>query len=101
MGPDVRRDDIRCLFSFNADLTGPRPAVICCVTARRVTMSQRGDLAVSGKSGRSFCTSRLVEEGRFGRSSRYVECGMRWTLRRQARLRKTTGDATDGEVVRS
>jgi hypothetical protein len=63
--------------------------------ARRANLSHMFALAPSGKSRRCSRASRLDEEGRFGRSSRYVGrgCGGRgWHMRR-------TWPEADGEVV--
>src|ERR1700722_12751343 len=63
--------------------------------ARRANLSQVSALATSGKSKPSSRASRLDEEGRFGRSSRYVGrgCGGRC-----GHVRRTWPEA-DGEVV--
>src|ERR1700692_312556 len=63
--------------------------------ARRANLSHASALAASGKSQRCSRASRLDEEGRFGRSSRYVGrgCGGRC-----GHVRRTWPEA-DGEVV--
>jgi hypothetical protein len=67
--------------------------------ARRANLPHPSALALSGKSQRSSRASRLVEEGRFGRSSRHVGrgCdGRGWHVRRARRTRtvKSRGPGT-------
>jgi hypothetical protein len=104
-----RRDGTRnsCLAS---DFASPATAALCSRThlpdgqfpharhaqiARRANLSHMFALAPSGKSRRCSRASRLDEEGRFGRSSRYVGrgCGGRG-----GHVRRTWPKA-DGEVV--
>ena len=74
--------------------------------ARRANLSQASALAPSGKSQRCSRASRLDEEGRFGRSSRYVGrgCGGRgWHVRRTWRMRtaKSCGSGAPKQALRS
>ena len=74
--------------------------------ARRANLSQVSALATSGKSKPSSRASRLDEEGRFGRSSRYVGrgCGGRgWHVRRTWRMRtaKSCGSGAPKQALRS
>ena len=62
--------------------------------ARRANLPHASALATSGKSQRHFRPSRLDEEGRFGRSSRYVRRGAV-----DAMARETSVAGADGEVV--
>ena len=74
--------------------------------ARRANLSQVSALATSGKSKPSSRASRLDEEGRFGRSSRYVGrgCGGRCGhVRRTWRMRtaKSCGSGAPKQALRS
>src|ERR1700732_5007677 len=74
--------------------------------ARRANLSQVSALATSAKSKPSSRASRLDEEGRFGRSSRYVGrgCGGRcWHVRRTWRMRtaKSCGPGAPKQALSS
>jgi hypothetical protein len=74
--------------------------------ARRANLSQLSALAPSGKSRRCSRASRLDEEGRFGRSSRYVGrgCdGREWHVGRTWRTRtaKSCGPGAPKQALRS
>jgi hypothetical protein len=63
--------------------------------ARRANLPQVSALATSGKSERPSRASRLDQEGRFGRSSRYV----RWGCGGRCGHVRRTWPKADGEVV--
>lgn len=66
--------------------------------ARRATVSHMRALVLSGKSGRSYPTSRALQEGRFAIVTiRGVRDAMAATT--SGALRKTTDDVADDEVV--
>ena len=94
-GGSVLGTALRNQYSPADSPDGQFPHVRHAKIARRANLSQVSELAPSGKSKPSSRASRLDEEGRFGRSSRYVGrgCGGRC-----GHVRRTWPEA-DGEVV--